>query len=81
MEEEARLSSSSNILNLAGFDPMLYEDFADATFDLMRAVSGAMSSGDAEDVLMQAFNDEETQNYVMTYLKVRSVVLIDLVSD
>lgn len=70
LEEETRLRSSSNILNLAGFDPMLWEDFADETFTVLRKVSAAMQTGEAEDILMQAFNDDELQNYLLTYLRV-----------
>ena len=71
MEEETRLRSLSNVLNAAGFEPMLYEDFADEVFGLIRKVANAQQEGNAEDVLLEAFNDEMVQNYVITHFKVR----------
>lgn len=50
---------------------MLYEDFTDETFELLRKLAAAAQTGTAEDVLLDAFNDETLQNYVMTHLKVR----------
>ncbi|KAF2486057.1 peptidase C65 Otubain-domain-containing protein [Neohortaea acidophila] len=69
LEEETRLRSSSNILNMAGFDPFIYEDFADAMFDLLRDVASAMQAGHAEQTLLAAFNDESNQASILTYLK------------
>ena len=71
MEEETRLRSLSNVLNAAGFSSMLYEDFADVVFDLIRKVAKAQQEGNAEEVLLEAFNDASTQNYVITHFKVR----------
>ena len=70
LEEETRLRSLSNVLNAAGYDAMLYEDFADETFELLRKVASAVQTGTAEDVLLETFNDETLQNYVITHLKV-----------
>ena len=73
-EEEARLRSLSNILNAAGYDAMLYEDFADELFELMRNVANGLHDGTAEDILLQNFNDETVQNYVITHFRVRYFV-------
>lgn len=69
-EEEARLRSLSNVLNAAGFDSMLYEDFADMLFDTMRKVAAGLQDGTAEDILFASFNDDEVQNYVITHFRV-----------
>jgi hypothetical protein len=74
-EEEARLRSLSNVLNQAGFEPYLYEDFADELFGLIRSIANAINEGNGDEVLMSAFNDESTQNYVITHFKVRIHVL------
>lgn len=71
LEEEARLRSLSNVLNSAGFEPYLYEDFADALFAVIRNVANAIDAGNGDEVLLNSFNDEETQNYVITHFKVR----------
>jgi ubiquitin thioesterase protein OTUB1 len=70
-QEEARLRSLSNVLNSAGFQPYLYEDFADAVFTLIRSIAGAINEGNGDEILMDAFNDESVQNYVITHFKVR----------
>ncbi|KAI7081307.1 hypothetical protein KC352_g41351, partial [Hortaea werneckii] len=69
LEEEARLRSLSNVLNEAGYDALLYEDFADAMFDTLRKVHNALQTGDAETILHEDFNDEALQNYIITYLR------------
>ncbi|KAK3070278.1 hypothetical protein LTR53_010725 [Teratosphaeriaceae sp. CCFEE 6253] len=70
LEEETRLRSLSNVLNAAGFQPFLYDDFADEAFDLLRKVASVMHAGSAHDVLYEAFNDDMMQNYIITYFKV-----------
>jgi ubiquitin thioesterase protein OTUB1 len=74
-QEEARLRSLSNVLNSAGFQPYLYEDFADAVFTLIRSIADAINEGNGDEVLMNAFNDESVQNYVITHFKVRTTRL------
>ena len=59
-----------NILEAAGWNALLYEDFADEAFDLLREVAGAMHTDTASDVLVAAFNDEMRQNYIITYVRV-----------
>lgn len=49
---------------------MLYEDFQDEVLELLRKVANGMQDGTAEDVLLDAFNDDMTQNYVITHFKV-----------
>lgn len=54
---------------------MLYEDFQDAVFDLMRKVAIGLQDGTAEEVLLNAFNDDEYQNYIITHFKVWHVAV------
>ena len=59
---------------------MLYEDFAEVTFDLLREAASAVQAGNAEDVLLETFNDDSQQNYIMTHLKVlvlQSLAFVD----
>lgn len=69
-EEEARLRSLSNVLNAAGYEPYLYEDFAEETFELLRNVRSAMQAGNVETALLDAFNNEYLQNNIITHLRV-----------
>jgi len=60
-----------NVLNAAGYDAFLYEDFAEEAFDLFRKIMNAVPNGDAESLLFESFNDETIQNYFITFLRVR----------
>jgi ubiquitin thioesterase protein OTUB1 len=66
LEEETRLKSMRNILNDAGFQEHLYEDFAEDTIDLLRETAAATDDGVA---LLQAFNDSNRAMSIITYLK------------
>ena len=47
----------------------LCEDFSDVTFDLLRDIQKALPNGNAEDILLERFNDETDQNYIIAHLK------------
>jgi hypothetical protein len=68
LEEETRLKSMRNILNDAGFQEHLYEDFADDTLNLLRETGSATDGGAA---LLQTFNDSNRSMSIITYLKAR----------
>ena len=70
LEEETRLRSLSNVLNAAGFEVYLYEDFAEELFELMRELGAALSKGDGDALLHEKFNNESIQNCVITHMKV-----------
>ena len=74
-EEEARLRSMYNILDAAGYDRFMYEDFADELFTLIRRVKDGLLHGTAEDILIESFNEDMVQNYVITHIKVCGKVL------
>ncbi|KAL9526824.1 Ubiquitin thioesterase [Sphaerulina musiva] len=68
--EEARLKSIAPLLIQAGFEPMMMEDFADAAYDLLREIANAAAEGlDALSLLLERFNDEMLQDYIITYLR------------
>jgi len=69
-EELARLRSLGNVCNQAGYDSFLYEDFAEETSDLLKKLMEALPVGNAEEVLLEVFNDDAVQNYLITHLKV-----------
>lgn len=55
----------------AGMDPTLFEDFTEETFELLRKIATATQTGTAETVLLENFNDDMLQNYVIAHLRVR----------
>ncbi|KAE9976728.1 hypothetical protein EG328_002443 [Venturia inaequalis] len=60
LEEEARLKSLCNILNDAGFEEHLYEDFMGDTIELLRKTSNA---GNGSALLTSAWMQKYPQNY------------------
>ena len=72
------MRSLSNILNAAGFEPYLYEDFADETFDLMRRLMQTLQTGNGDEILLEAFNDDMLQNSIITHLRVRTCITTSL---
>lgn len=72
-DEEVRLGSMHNLLNLAGFQPDMYIDWVDEAHELLRklAISIQNMDGAAPDILLEAFNDLGVSMAIMTYFKVR----------
>lgn len=54
----------------AGYSAFLFEDMADETFELLRKLASCLHQSNADAILLEAFNDEELQNSVITHLKV-----------
>lgn len=75
LEEETRLRSLVNVMTTAGYDAFLFEDMADETFDLLRKLASSLHASNADALLIEAFNNEELQNSVITHLKVCSADL------
>jgi len=49
----------------------MLEEFEDAALDLLKDTAKSLGSADSESKLVEAFNDEFCQNYVITYFRVR----------
>ena len=64
------MKSLRNVIGEAGFEVFLVDDFQEETTDLLRKLSGSLHGGNASEVLLDAFNDDMLQNYVITYLRV-----------
>lgn len=71
-EEEARLSSMHNLLNLAGFSQDVYIDWAEDVFDLLRRLAGSvrLMDGAGPQLLLDIFNDMSASMAIITYFKV-----------
>ena len=69
--EEARLRSLGNVVLQAGFSQMVFEDFADTTYDLLRELANAVNENqDAVAVLLERFNEDMVQDYIISHLRV-----------
>jgi ubiquitin thioesterase protein OTUB1 len=70
--EEVRFKSMQNLHNTAGHPQDIIEDFADAVFDLLKALANAVSKmdGSGPGILHQSFNDYSISMGIITYFKV-----------
>lgn len=71
--EYARITSLNNLMNVAGLEPYIYEDFADATFSLFGQISASPVIDHPYDVsaVVNAFNNPDISNAIITHFKVR----------
>lgn len=69
-EEAARLQSFDNILRAVGYEKHLYEDFAEAAWDLLNNTALAIGMPNAEAELLNTFNDYSASMEIITYFKV-----------
>lgn len=72
--EYERMKSLNELLNKAGYQEYIYEDFADSTFTLLQTLaSSAEEQKDWDDTLLVTeLNDEGTSNAIITHFKVET---------
>lgn len=70
--ESARLKSYNNLLNVVGYDPDLYSDFVQETFDLLEVIAANVGSTDGEEKLVASFNDDGTSSSIITHFRVKT---------
>lgn len=68
--EIARLKSLNNLLNAAGHDPSLYEDFVQETFDLLERTRVDLPCLDDGAMLLASFNDAGITGSIITHFRV-----------
>ncbi|KAI9822208.1 MAG: hypothetical protein M1826_000517 [Phylliscum demangeonii] len=69
LEEQTRLRSLNNLLNRVGYQSHLYEDFADATFDLLNELAALVPSPEAQTTLLRRFNDSSISSAIIMHLR------------
>lgn len=70
--ESARLKSYNHLLNVVGYDPDLYSDFVQETFDLLDLIAANVGSTDGEEKLVASFNDDGISSSIITHFRVNS---------
>lgn len=70
--ESARLKSYNNLLNVVGYDPDLYSDFVQETFNLLDLIAASVGSTDSEEKLVASFNDDGISSSIITHFRVNS---------
>lgn len=70
--ETARLRSYNNLLNVVGYEPDLYLDFVQETFDLLDQIAASSGSTDGEEKLVTHFNDDGISSSIITHFRVNT---------
>lgn len=70
LEEQTRLRSLNNLLNRAGFASYLYEDYVDATLELLGTVATLVPSPAIGSTIWEKFNEPDVANAVIAHLRV-----------
>lgn len=70
--ESARLKSYNNLLNVVGYNPDLYSDFIQETFDLLDLIAANVGSTDGEEKLVGSFNNDGISSSIITHFRVNS---------
>ncbi|KAI9885051.1 MAG: hypothetical protein M1823_003150 [Watsoniomyces obsoletus] len=69
LEEQTRLRSLNNLLNRAGFEVHLYEDYVDVTLELLGELAGLVPSTAAASRVEEKFNDPDVANAVIAHIR------------
>ena len=78
LEELEKLKDYNKRLDAIGLTPEVYEDFTEATFDLLRQTAASLPSHDGEARILTAFNDTEISSQITYHFRVRSLLLTSL---
>lgn len=70
--ETARLRSLNNLLTVVGFEPDLYLDFVQETFDLLDQIATNLGSTAGEEKLLAHFNDDGISSSIITHFRVNT---------
>lgn len=70
--ETARLKSYNNLLNVVGYEPDLYMDFVQETFDLLEQMAANVESADGVEKLVAHFNDDGISSSIITHFRVNT---------
>lgn len=68
--EHARISSLSGLMDSVGFQSYIYEDFAEATYNLFSTLGAGTFSASDDAVLLSTFNDPGVSDAIVTHFKV-----------
>lgn len=65
--EHARIKSQNGLMEAAGFPLLVFEDFADMTFEILSGMANGLYDGS---MLLDKFNEPEYSDAVVTHFKV-----------
>lgn len=68
--EHARIASLNGLMESVGFQAYIYEDFAEATFNLFTTLSSSNISPSDDSPLVNTFNDPGISDSIVTHFKV-----------
>lgn len=68
--EHARIKSLCGLMDSVGFHTYVYEDFAEETFSVLRALGSALGSPGDDAALVGSFNSQDVSDSIVTHFKV-----------
>ena len=68
--EMVKLTSFNKTLVNLGYDTMLFEDFVDATLELLERTAASLPNHDGEAIILQTFNEDETSSQIVYHFRV-----------
>jgi ubiquitin thioesterase protein OTUB1 len=69
-EEEARMCLLRSIVQDAGMSSEVCDDFFEEAIDLLKKLAKSLATGTAENLLLDTFNNEGVQEYLVFCMKV-----------
>lgn len=57
---------------MVGYDPDLYSDFVQETFDLLDQIAANVGCTDSEEKLVASFNDDGISSSIITHFRVNT---------
>ena len=68
--EYARITSLNGLMEATGYRSYIYEDFAEATFELFTTLSSGAIAPNDDSALVKTFNDPDLSDSIVTHFKV-----------
>ncbi|KAL8952220.1 MAG: hypothetical protein Q9222_001876 [Ikaeria aurantiellina] len=69
LAEVARLESLNTVLNAAGYEATIYEDFVEETLQLLKRIADGFPDQDGSTALLDSFNDREICNAIIMHFR------------
>jgi hypothetical protein len=72
-EEIGRMTSLNTMLVAAGYDEIIFGDFADCTVELLQQTAEAVVNGSGDHFLTEYFNSEENSSAIIMHFRVSNL--------
>jgi len=70
----AKLREYNKILDDLGYDRIMYEDFVDATLNLLEKTAASLPNHDGGRTILETFNDTDTSSGIICHFRVSNFI-------